>query len=367
VRISRTLLFLVALTFVSVAVAQVARPAVAPVPPDPFEIVAGPAQVLDDGESRAVALSSLERARQNANLHAPGSAPYRLNVSIDAKGYGSARMEEVWASGNKWRWTATLGSISELRIGSNGTVYESGPGLPLRLQTLRNAIFWPVNTGPSGLLRIGSGTLQGTQLLCVLHSAYDFPQAPASRRWEETEFCVDPQNGRLQLYSQAPGMYVVFDYQQPLKFHNRTLPRTIAIYEAGMKVLDARLDSIEDLTNVDNQIFTPTAQMVAQGPAATAGSPIRFPQAAAIPGGAVTGEVQPVIVHASIGPDGKVLEAEALQNLPALSAAAVELVKRSSYPAATRSPRPRQREAFINVKFGVAAAQAAEDSAKSRF
>jgi hypothetical protein len=336
----------------------VTRPAVAPVPADPYEIVTGPTQVLDDGESRSVALSGLERARQNANLHAPGSAPYRLNVSIDAKGYGSARMEEVWMSGSMWRWTATLGSISETRIGSNGTVYESGPGLPLRLQTLRNAIFWPVNTGPSGLLRIGSGTLQGTQLLCVLHSGRDFPQAPASRRWEETEFCVDPQTGLLQLYSQAPGMYVIFDYQQPLKFHNRTLPRTISVYVAGTKVLDARLDSIEDLTNVDTLVFMPTAEMVARGPAATAASPIRFPQVAAMPGSAVTGEVQPVIVHASIGLDGKVLEAEALQNFPVLSAAAVELVKRSSYPAASRSPRPRQREAFINVKFGAGSEQA---------
>ena len=72
-----------------------------------------------------------------------------------------------------------------------------------------------------------------------------------------------------------------------------------------------------------------------------------------MPGGAVTGEVQPVIVHASIGPDGKVLEAEALQNFSnALSTAAVELVKRTSYPMASRSLRPRHREVFINVKFG---------------
>lgn len=149
-RILRFLLFTVFLTSLF-AIAQQAP--VAAVPHDRYEVVTGPAQVLDTGQKRADVLATLERARQNASLHAPGSASFRLRVTADAPGYGYAQMEEDWVNGRKWQWTASLGRFSETRIGVDGHVYEAGPGLPLRLQALRSAIFWPVSITPGGLLR----------------------------------------------------------------------------------------------------------------------------------------------------------------------------------------------------------------------
>lgn len=162
---------------------------------------------------------------------------------------------------------------------------------------------------------------------------------------------MDTQSGLLRVYSQAPGMYVVFDYEQALHFHGRTLPREITMYEAGKKVVDARLDSLDDLGPVDAQMFTPTTEMMARGTVATAGAPIRFSKAAPAPGNAAMPAIQPVIVHASIGPDGHVLEAGALQNYGALSHIAVKIVREGAYPNTTLRGS-RQREAFINVRFG---------------
>jgi hypothetical protein len=60
-----------------------------------------------------------------------------------------------------------------------------------------------------------------------------------------------------------------------------------------------------------------------------------------------------VIIHASIDNEGKVLEANALQNSdPSLSNAALAMVKSSTYPPGARAMGPVQTEAFINMEFG---------------
>ena len=60
-------------------------------------------------------------------------------------------------------------------------------------------------------------------------------------------------------------------------------------------------------------------------------------------------------IHASIDDEGKVIEAEALQNSdPSLSEAALSLVRKSTYPPRTRARGPVQTEVFIKVEFGSA-------------
>jgi TonB-like protein len=62
--------------------------------------------------------------------------------------------------------------------------------------------------------------------------------------------------------------------------------------------------------------------------------------------------IQPVIVHAILDQQGRVLDAEVVQTSdPALAAVALGVVWRSSYLPAERQSRPLQREAFINVQF----------------
>ena len=79
--------------------------------------------------------------------------------------------------------------------------------------------------------------------------------------------------------------------------------------------------------------------------------PIRFPQFAKADPAVAGTATQPIIVHATLDIEGKVLEAEALQ-LPGspISDAALLLVKNTNY-GPSRAGRRVQRDVFINVQF----------------
>ena len=63
--------------------------------------------------------------------------------------------------------------------------------------------------------------------------------------------------------------------------------------------------------------------------------------------GVIPTTVQPVFVHATIDREGRVIEAEALQNSnPELAAKAIDTVKSSN-----QGPGRVQREVFVNVEF----------------
>jgi Gram-negative bacterial TonB protein C-terminal len=122
------------------------------------------------------------------------------------------------------------------------------------------------------------------------------------------------------------------------------------IVEGGATVLQIHLESIED-ANQDPSQFVPTHKMLSHGPGAIMVGPFRFPESVPTPAG-YGGGVKPVIVHAILDQKGRVLDAEVVQSSdPVLSGAALAVVWHSSYRPAARKDGPRQREAFINVKF----------------
>ena len=335
--------------------------AIAPVPADPHELVGGVVKVLDETDERATVLGLVERARQNSDLHAPSGHPFDLKVSFEASGdlaqTGRGQMEEIWLDTWKWRWTASLGSYAQTRV-MNGRLYDENPSfMPLRLQMVRGAIFWPIHTGPNELLRMSPGTWNGSPVMCVLSSQPRFQAEKfAGRAWEESEFCIDTKSGLLETYSPAPGLYVVYDYQTAVRFHASLLPRTITFYESGNAVLTIHLDGISDAAQVDPGVLSPTAKMQAQA----AGPVIAGGFHWLVPGGVspvpLNGVIQPVIVHCLVNPQGKVEEAEALQTSDgALSATALSVVKNGSYEPQQRG-RALQREVFIDVRFVPAAA-----------
>ena len=352
----RVALFLLSLS--SVSFSQTA-PKTAPLPYDPLELATGPTVVPDTPERRAVLLNLLESARQNSAMHTPGMAPFSIKVSFNAAagdphGQGYGELEETWLNGDTWRWSARLGDYSLLRIFYQGAAYDDKPHghIPLRLQMVRNAIFWPVGGNfASALIRMATAKWEGTDIACMLISGSgNDATATPGRRWEESEYCVDPKTGLLRIHSEAPGIYVVYDYSGGLQFHGRTLPRQTTIVEGGATVLQIHLDSIEDANDDPNQ-FVPTKKMMSHGPGAIMVGPFRFPEFVRAPAG-YSGEIQPVIVHAILDQKGKVLDAEVVQSSdPALTSAALDVVWHSTYPAALRPAAPRQREAFINVKF----------------
>jgi hypothetical protein len=353
-----SLAILLALLLSGVAFPQ-EKPQTAPLPYDPLELATGPTLVPDTPDKRDLVLNLLEHARQNNGMHTPGSPPFAMKVSFNSTGTsrytGFGEVEETWMSTSTWRWSARLGDYSQLRIFYQGAAYDDKPRgpVPLRIQMVRQSVFWPV-TGKfaPALIRMATAKWQGGDVACMLiSSSGNDATATPGRCWEETEYCIDPKTGLLHTYSEAPGIYTVYDYGEKFEFHGRTLARKISIVEDGTTVLQIHLDSLTDAASADPDQFVPTRKMLSHGPGDIMVGPFRFPQSVAAPPGR-SGMIQPVIVHAVLDKKGHVVEAEALQHTDsALSDAALAIVEHSNYRRSDNEARPVQREAFINVQF----------------
>jgi Gram-negative bacterial TonB protein C-terminal len=327
---------------------------VQPPPADPLELATVAYDVANTPQARNAVLDLMQHARQNADIRSAGAPPFTMRLSFSATGdvlyTGSGETEDAWVSWNSSRWTARLGDFSFTRIWDRGVTYDDKPIslIPLRLQMLRDAMFWPVHANPEARLRTATANWKGKQVTCVLSAGGGIQaQEVIGRRWVEREYCIEPKTGLLQILSDAPGIYVVYDYSGALDFHGHTLPRQISIFEGGKNVLEAHVDSLADLGPAPAGLLTPTRDMVRQGPVLSAA--MRFPQVVPVAAGASA--MQPVIVHALLAEDGKVLDAELVDDSGAeLQKTALNLVKRSTYRPA-KSGSQLQREAFINVKF----------------
>src|SRR5262249_11357768 len=116
-------------------------------PADAQEPVTGVIQVPATPTERAAALSLLERARQNSDMHIAGTPPFQLDVTFVAGGSvahtGPGTLSETWFSGQRWRWTASLADYSQTRIGRGQAGFDEKPvpAVPVRVQMIREAVF----------------------------------------------------------------------------------------------------------------------------------------------------------------------------------------------------------------------------------
>ncbi len=322
-------------------------------PPDPHEMVTRAPRLLTKPADRSPALDLLDRARQNHDLH-DIKTPYALKVSFETNGAtqyeGAWTMEQLSAGGSHWRWTVKLGDLRMIRIGSEGRVYGTDPAapVPLRAQLVRSALLRPIaHDAGDYVIRAANVERDGKTISCLLLS-HSLPPNPAPRSWVEREDCIDPATGLLQIWSEAPGIYAVYDYNGATQFHGHTLPRQISIFEKGRLAVAARIESFNDAPNPDPALFQPTEEMVDIGESFKLASPRRLP-IRVDPSDAPTSRFfQPVIVHAIVdAEDGGVLDAEALQTTDQdLSRAALDLVQDTWF-----EPTGYQQEVFVNVQF----------------
>jgi hypothetical protein len=333
---------------------------IAPVPADPLEPVTGDTRIPGSPQERAALLALMEKAMENHNLHLRGGAPYHLQASFTAAPStlnpgGAGVLEESWVSGQNWRWSGNVGGYSNVQMSSNGVVYGTNTvPMPIHFKILRHAVFAPLVTLPrQRTLRSATASIQGVQATCILLSAGWNEQTPApGRQWYEAEYCINPASGAVQIWSPAPGIYVVYNYANAIAFHGRTLPGGIMVSESGATVIDAQVTSMTDANPGDLSLYTPTAQMAAQGPAIVANLIERFPLIFGESDIAPEAVVQPTIVHATIDQNGKVLEAEALQS-SAMSARALAAVINTKFGQRPQpaGASPLLSEVFINVQF----------------
>jgi len=322
----------------------------APVPADPHELVTGSADVPATPADRAAALGLLERARQNADMHIAGSAPFILKAEFTAAGgsfTGPGAVTETWSNGRNWRWTGSLGDYSQVRASANGRIFDEQPVtvVPMRVQMLRAAIFNPVHgVNAQSTLRVASADANGKQAQCLLSTerASNIPSGQP-RAWEEREYCVEKETGLLQVYSEAPGVYVIYSYGQNLQFHGRSLPDEISIFIGGSEALTAHL-SIGDIGS--------SGESLAAAKPPTNDRPIMLGAASRYPieaqARSTSNEIQHAIIHVTTSSQGNLLEEELVSaSDPALAQLALKIVKDSKF-----SPSESvQREAYINVRF----------------
>ena len=329
----------------------------APLPGDPMELVTGATHVVSDPQERGHVLALLEHARENADLHTPGSAPFILRVSFSASGNvlgtGSGEMEETWLSPQNAQWTAHLGNFQITRTLSGGLIFDDRQVtfIPIRVHMLRDALFWPINFGPPGhiLIRTANASWRGKEVTCILTSGGMADPTPTpGRRWWEREFCVDAKTGLLQILSDAPGIYFVYDYAGGPQFHGRSVPKNVSVFSAGKSVLEAHLESMSDATNITAESLASSHAPRRFGPVLSGAT--RFPHIIHVAPGAAT--VQPVIVHAILDPKGEVMDAELIEMADAaLSQSALDIVKHTVFHREEIRGGRMQTEAFINVQF----------------
>jgi hypothetical protein len=212
---------------IAIALAPVFALAQPPVPNDPLELVTV-AQPIQDADQRLAATTLLANARALSNVRAQA---YDLKTTFTSNGSsssdGSWTLEDISPSRGLYRWTAQGPGYSAVNLYTKGLLYSSQTSgvVPLRLAQVRAAIFFAYPaTGPRASLRTAAANLGGVDVSCVLVSHTSRKSSVSGRRWEESEYCVDPKSNLLMSYSPAPGIYVVYDYSNAIRFHHQVIP-----------------------------------------------------------------------------------------------------------------------------------------------
>jgi hypothetical protein len=285
-----------------------------PVPSDPLELVTGDAQPVTDVNQRAQIIDLLAAAHRNSNVRAQ---PYDLKTTFTVAGSlssGQWHEEDVSPSGGLYRWTAEGPGYSAVNLTAERIFYSSQPatGLPLRLIQVREAIFKPeAIIGPRATLRTANASLGGEDLVCALvaHNAIA-PAQPGGRRWEEQEYCVDPNAGTLVTYSEAPGSYIHYDYSKALSFHGKLIPNGFTITQAGQTIVEAQAESLIDPA-ANTEAFQPAGLNQIGVGAAMSLSPWQFRVRLPLPNDGA-GSPQVVALHAVQSPSGQISDVELL-------------------------------------------------------
>lgn len=304
---------------------QLAEP---PVPSDPLELVPGDAQPVTDAAQRAQIIDMLEKAHANSNVRAQ---PYDLKTTFTVSGSLSAgewTMEDTAAGKGHYRWTIQGAGFSEVNMNINRLFYSSQPAgtLPLRVIQVREAVFSsPPLIGPYATLRTANATLNGVNLVCALIEHMAGVVATAGpRRWEEQEYCVDPNAGTLATFSEVAGVYVHYDYSRGLQFHGKLIWNGFTITQAGQTIIQAQTESITDPVNDPAAFQTAGLNQIGAGGIMSM-SPSRARLMQPLPAGAQSAAMQVVELHALISPTGGVSDAEVLASSdPSLNQSALE-------------------------------------------
>src|SRR5581483_7127227 len=200
---------------------------------------------------------------------------------------------------------------------------QTGNYVPLRLQEARAALFDPMPSLRNlthASLRTTTAVFNGAQLTCVLLSAREAPANSApGRHWGETEECIDPATGLLQVHSQLPGRYYAYDYTNAPTLGGHPFPRKVTVTEGGKTITEISVDGLMVIPAPDPSLFAPTVDMKAAGRAIALTGAQKVSRV--VSGG--SGAAAIICVFGVLTPSGQLLEAHSLQPSDPNSEAAV--------------------------------------------
>jgi len=334
-------LAIIALLFSGIALAQAPNPVSSPlslqnlnalprpaVPADPLDPVTGGAQPVQNAEQRAAVVALLQKARDLSNVRAQ---PYDLKTTFVSNGGlpsdGSWTLQDTSPGRSLYRWSAQGPNYAAVNLYNNtlqGMLYSNQPGrtLPLRLVQVRTAIFFNFGQfGPRAPFRTATGYVNGAAQTCVLiGQGIRGESSSGGRGWDDSEYCVDSSTGLLTTYSPAPGLYIHYDYSNGIKFHDKIIPGSFTISEAGRVVITAKTESVSDPGDPKSALFDPAGMTpLGVGSAMTPAmnlrtmAPFDFNSLRS----AKNLAIQEVVLHGDLAPDGHLSEIELLASTDA--------------------------------------------------
>jgi len=197
-----------------------------------------------------------KKAIDQSQLTLPGSRPFHLRAKIvemtnpDNKGF-NAEIEEFWVAPDKWRRTVKSAGFSETLVVNGDKVREeiTGEYYPNWLRTLVNAIFDPGGqiAGIDLTRSSDNPVIGGTKTCRRFSSPAGIP--PVGNRVFHS-FCFD--NGLLDSVIRPGYRAEYFEYK---KFSDRKVARKVQESLEPGTTLEARVDELNELTTVDENIF----------------------------------------------------------------------------------------------------------------
>jgi hypothetical protein len=331
-----------------------------PVPSDHLELVAANAQPIQDVNQRVALVNLLGAAFQRSNIR---TLPYDQKTTFTTFGSSSSdgawKLQDTSKGQGAYRWTAEGPGFSVINLFlKNNVLYSNQPptALPLRLAQVRGLLFFKTTPlGPRASLRAAGASLDGVELQCALVSHPIRPRVDTGgRRWDESEYCVDPKLGNLITYSPVPGLYALFDYSKALPFHDKVIPNKFTVTQGGRAVIEGQVDSITD-PPTDAALFQPS-NLNAIGVGAIMTQPWRYRMtlpAADTPAGD-QGTI--VVLHGMQPPSGRLTDVELIDSTnPGFNSSALNFAANwgGGVPAADAEPgaTPQSHEVFLTLHY----------------
>ena len=322
----------------------------------PYEPVTSDVETPATPSARAAAVMILNRARQLALRHNPGTPPYCFVASFFASGKvhdtGQGEDTETWLTGQRWLLSTKLSNVSNTRVRYQGRLYEDAHVdiVPARAHMVRNEIFWGLgNLSETSQIRTTHIQVQGKSATCILVSVLGSDAALAQgRAWDEEEFCIDDASGALLIHSIAPGTYARMDYSANQQFHGRPVPDRIAIFVAGEPAVDATF-TLTDPTTAEEATLTPVATMTTDPP--PVGLVMAFMARTIVTGAPAGRGFQRAVIHVELDGNGKIVESEVSSaSDPSLIPLALDRIGNMSFNGVGS-----ERQVYVSVRFVPAA------------